>query len=334
MIAVFIVPTGLGAAIGGDAGDANPAAKLIAECCDTLITHPNVVNASDINEMTPNMLYVEGSMLDRFLQGSIDLQPVRTFNKVLVVANSPVQPGTINAVSAARATIGLDAEILELRVPLQMTAELISGRATGQVSGVKELLAAVREVDFDALAVHTPIDVPRDVALAYFREGGINPWGGVEAKASRMIAEELGKPVAHAPLENTPRDDVDLYFISDTVVAPRQAAEVVSNCYLHCVLKGLHRAPRIGPGLSCRDVDVLISPDGCWGPAHRACDARGIPVVCVRENSVAVPVANIPTRRIVVDNYLEAAGILMSMRAGVSPDAVRASFRPTHVRAT
>ena len=67
MIVVLIVPTGLGAEIGGHAGDANPVAKLLGACCDKLITHPNVVNGSDINEMPENALYVEGSILDRFL---------------------------------------------------------------------------------------------------------------------------------------------------------------------------------------------------------------------------------------------------------------------------
>jgi len=34
MNVVLIIPTGLGAEIGGHAGDANPVAKLIAKCCD------------------------------------------------------------------------------------------------------------------------------------------------------------------------------------------------------------------------------------------------------------------------------------------------------------
>ena len=45
---VHLVPTGIGAEIGGHAGDATPTAKLLASVCDTLITHPNVVNASDV----------------------------------------------------------------------------------------------------------------------------------------------------------------------------------------------------------------------------------------------------------------------------------------------
>ena len=49
--AVLLVPTGIGAEIGGHAGDATPVAKLLSKTCDTIITHPNVVNASDINEI-------------------------------------------------------------------------------------------------------------------------------------------------------------------------------------------------------------------------------------------------------------------------------------------
>ena len=79
---VFIVPTGIGAEIGGHSGDATPAAKLIASTCDKLFIHPNVVNAADINEMTNNMLYVEGSILDRFLEGQIGLEEVYN-NKIL-----------------------------------------------------------------------------------------------------------------------------------------------------------------------------------------------------------------------------------------------------------
>ena len=42
--AVLIVPTGIGASIGGYAGDALPVAHGIASVVDTLITHPNVMN--------------------------------------------------------------------------------------------------------------------------------------------------------------------------------------------------------------------------------------------------------------------------------------------------
>ena len=279
MIGVLIIPTGLGATIGGNAGDGNPVAKLIAQCCDTLITHPNVVNASDINEMTGNTLYVEGSMLDRFLRGEISLRPVKRYNRILVVANPPLSEETVNAVSAARATIGIHAEVLELSVPLQMIARTSDGVATGEISNLSNLLLDISSHKFDALAIHTPVEVERDVALNYYRNGGVNPWGGVEAKLSKLVSNAINKPVAHAPLDNIDPDDKELFLIFQERVQPRIAAEAISNCYLHSVLKGLHRAPQIGTGkdLACEDVDFLLSPYGCWGKPHQACVERGIP---------------------------------------------------------
>jgi Protein of unknown function (DUF3326) len=44
----LIVPTGIGAAMGGYAGDALPIAKAVAASCDRLITHPNVMNGAQL----------------------------------------------------------------------------------------------------------------------------------------------------------------------------------------------------------------------------------------------------------------------------------------------
>jgi hypothetical protein len=43
---LLIVPTGVGAAIGGYAGDALPIARSLAAVADNLITHPNVLNGA------------------------------------------------------------------------------------------------------------------------------------------------------------------------------------------------------------------------------------------------------------------------------------------------
>lgn len=329
MIGVLIIPTGIGASIGGHAGDANPVAKLIASCCDRLITHPNVVNASDINEMTENTLYVEGSMLDRFLEGDIELEEVRS-NKILVVANPPLSTDTINAVSAARATLGVEIEILVLNTHLNLVASIENSTATGEVLGWRELVAQVRDFKFDALAIHSPVEVSRDVALNYYRHGGINPIGGVEAKLSKLVANELNCPVAHAPMDNSNPADVDLYHVFDSAVDPRLAAEAISTCYLHSVLKGLSRAPRVGKGLSVNDVDFLLTPANCVGRPHKACLAHHIPVIAVKENKTVLN-DTMPDEFIVVENYLEAAGIIQAMKCGISPRSVRRPLANTVV---
>ena len=69
-----IVPTGIRCELGGYAGDATPATNLLATAADFVVTHPNAVNASDINELAPNVLYVEGYSLDEFLSGRLGLR--------------------------------------------------------------------------------------------------------------------------------------------------------------------------------------------------------------------------------------------------------------------
>lgn len=79
----MIVPTGVGASIGGYAGDALPVARTLSSVVDCLISHPNVLNAAMLYWPMPNVLYVEGHALDQFAEGSWALQPVHQ-NKVLV----------------------------------------------------------------------------------------------------------------------------------------------------------------------------------------------------------------------------------------------------------
>lgn len=330
MIVVNVVPTGLGAEIGGFAGDATPASNLLASVCDTLITHPNVVNASDINEMSANTLYVEGSMLDDFLEGRHSLQRVKR-NRVLVAVNPPLKPETVNAVSAARATLGLDARIVVLTTPLRMVAtKNPDGTACGTLEGHTELVDQLHDKDFDALAIASQIEVPKDVALDYFRNGGVNPWGGVEAKLSKVLGRAFGRPVAHAPIENGSLDFKDYDFISD----PREAAELVSVCYLHCVLKGLHKAPQISlfGDVRLSDVGCMVSADSGIGRPHRACMRKGIPLIIVQGNkTVLMCGCDYPKGTLFAANYFEAAGMIAAMNAGICLDSIRRPLQPTEI---
>ncbi|HDY89185.1 MAG TPA: DUF3326 domain-containing protein [bacterium] len=328
MNAVMIIPTGIGCEIGGHAGDATPAARLLGSVCDKLILHPNVVNASDINEMPENALYVEGSVLDRFLEGKLELQEVKQ-NKILVVVNKPILAETINAVSATRATLGIDAKMVELNTPLKMIGKISTeGIAGGDVFGWKELLEQVSKYEFDALAIASLIEVKKSVSMYYYQNGGINPWGGVEAKASKLIANKLNKPIAHAPIQSEDDKESDKAGEWDFITDPRIASEIISKCYLHCVLKGLHKAPRIGKGLSIEDVDVMVSPVGCWGRPHYACIEAGIPIIVVKENTCVLnkePTDDV----IIVENYLEAAGVVSAMKAGITIESVRRPLKKT-----
>jgi hypothetical protein len=274
--------------------------------------------------MPPNSLYVEGSQLNRFLQGKVYLQRVHA-NKVLVAVNK-ADYQSINAVSAARATIGLDAEIVELRTPLKLIAKMKDGMATGDVLNWKELVEQVKEHEFDALGLATPITVDKETLANYFKHGGVNPVGGVEAVASKLIADALDKPVAHGPVEYALKGFTE-------VVDPRMAVEIITENFVHCILKGLHKAPRINyeRGMGVKDVGCMVSPYGCFGVPHQACLDANIPVIVVRENKSCLNYPEHP-KFIYVENYLEAAGMLMAMQAGVHPSSVRRPLKPTVVK--
>jgi len=228
--AVLLVPTGIGADIGGHAGDATPVAQLLASVCDTLVTHPNVVNASDINEIPGNGLYVEGSVICRLLMGTAGLQPVRS-NRVLVLMNSHTDrlfhTLTVNSVNAARASYGLICpRVIELEPPLIMISEYTpSSRAAGRVEDlghVLELLDRHRN-EYDAVAISSVITVPTNYHGDYFNSGGsmVNPWGGVESMLTHTISSIYDVPSAHSPmLESQEVLDADT-----GIVDPRMAAE-------------------------------------------------------------------------------------------------------------
>ena len=89
------------------------------------------------------------------------------------------------------------------------------------------------------------------------------------------------------------------------------------------VLKGLARAPRpvrnVSGHISVADVDVLVSPM-CWGRPHEECDARGIPVLLVEENTTITEAP--PSKGKRVANYLEAAGWLTAFGIGIQDTSV------------
>lgn len=348
--AVFLVPTGIGSDIGGHAGDSTPAARVLAEACDRLITHPNVVNASDLNEMPENALYVEGSAITRLMMGTAGLQPVRS-NRVLMVMDEHeiemFSNDTINAVSAARATYGLDvSKVVKLDPPLRMTGVFSeSGRAVGEVEGLDRLRIVLDENrgDFDAVAIASVIQVDQGYHEEYFHCDGamINPWGGVEAMLTHALSMLYEIPTAHSPmLENLEVANFDLGRVD-----PRLAAEAVSLTFVQCMMKGLQRSPRIvtdpdamrEPGLiTSADISCLVIPDKCVGLPTLAALEQGIPVIAVRENTNlmrndlrALPWA--AGQLHMVDNYWEAVGVMTALKAGITPESLRRPLAATNV---
>ena len=338
---VMLVPTGIGAEIGGHAGDATPAATLLASVCDALVTHPNVLNASDLIQVPPNALYVEGSVISRLLMGTVGLRRVRA-NRLLVVIQDHhdrlFKSAAYNAVNAARATYGLQVcDIVEVDPAFRMVAEhTASGTAAGEVHGLDYLWSALDRYsgEYDAVAINSVIEVPSHFHWDYYKLMGamVNPWGGVEAMLTHAVSSRYGVPAAHSPMfESREIADMDL-----GVVDSRMAAETVSLTFLQSILRGLQYAPRLSPiseagpatALTAGDIACVVMPDGCLGIPTIAALEQGILVVGVKENRNIMrnDLSALPWKSgqyIQVDNYWEAAGLLAALRVGLDPGSVR-----------
>jgi hypothetical protein len=349
--AVLCIPTGVGAVLGGHSGDGGALSRLIAGACDKLITHPNVVNAADINELPENGLYVEGSVISRLLMGSVALQETR-LNRLLMILDeheeSFIHELSINAVSAARAALGIECSTVKMMRDRAIMRAFYthSGRAAGQIEHFERLCRVIEDnrADIDAVAVSSLINVPTHYHSDYFKKSAaemVNPWGGVEAMLTHALSLIYDIPTAHSPMM-TSKEIMDLDV---GIVDPRKSAEAISNTYLHCILKGLRNSPAIikndtGNGLSglinVTDVSCLIIPDGCVGLPTLAALEQGIPVIAVRENKNCMQnsLEDLPFesgKLFIVDNYLEAVGVMTAIRSGVSLGSVRRPIAETKV---
>ena len=349
----MIVPTGIGCDIGGHAGDATPAARLLASVCDTLITHPNVVNASDINEMTDNTLYVEGSVLTKVLMGKAGLQKVRSNRILALVERNEFSEYAVNSINAARATLGINCDI-KLFIPslLKMSAHYSeSTSAVGKIQNLNYFLSMVMRQeyptggigDYNALAITSRIDVPHGTSRDYFnsRQGMIiTPWGGVESMLTHAISQATLMPSAHAPMLESEEVRLEDYGVVDA----RMAAEVVSQSFLHCVLKGLHKSPQIVTDfqyflargiISVEDISCLVIPDGCLGLPTLAAAAQGIPIIAVTENKNIMKndLSSLPFRKgklFYASTYAEAAGLATALKNGITPASTSRPLASIH----
>jgi hypothetical protein len=348
---VLLIPTGIGAELGGHSGDGGPVARLFSAICDNLITHPNVVNAADINELPENALYVEGSIITRLLMGTVGLQKVRS-NRVLLLIDKHhdklFHEAAINSASAARAAFGLDCPLV-----IKMDDKILmrslyskSGRAVGRIEFIEKILTVLEKYksQYDAVALSSLIEVPGHFHEDYFNDtmaGMVNPWGGVEAMLTHTISSLMDIPSAHSPMMNSK----EVLNLDVGVVDPRKSAEAVSTTYLHCVLKGLHKSPQImkypfeknnSELLTISDISCLVIPYGCIGLPTLAALEQGIPVIAVKENKNRMEnkIEELPFtsgKLFIVNNYLEAAGLLGAIRAGIAPETLRRPLSYTTV---
>lgn len=340
---LLIVPTGIGAKIGGYAGDALPVARACAQVCDRLITHPNVLNGAQLYWPMANVLYVEGYGLDQFAAGNWDLQTVHQ-NRIGVVLDAAIEPELrdrhLQAVDAARATLGLTITgIATTDQPLGVTLNTAaSGASWGTIAHPDSLLRAAEQLITQACATAIAVvarfpDEMDAQALSDYRHGsGVDHLAGAEAVISHLIVRQFQVPCAHAPALSPLPVDPD--------VAPRSAAEELGYTFLPCVLAGLSRAPQFvsrHPQLTTaligsEQVDAVILPArACGGSAALSLSDRLVIAVEENQTAVSVPPEPLGIKALTVQSYWEAIGVLAAYRAGLDPQMLRPAIAPlTH----
>ena len=330
---ILIIPIGIGAAIGGYAGDALPVARIISQVCDRLITHPNVMNGAILYWNIPNAFYVEGYGLDKFAAGEWGLRPVRS-NRVGLLLDQGIEPELmlrhLQVADAARATLGLNiTNHVITDAPLNVELRTSpSGTSWGTIGNPDSLLRAAEKliVQEKAQAIAVVTRFPDDMdetALQNYRQGqGVDPLAGAEAVISHLLVRTFKIPCAHAPaLSPAP---------TATNLSPRAAAEELGYTFLPCVLVGLSNAPQfiintesykpLSTDLWADQVDALIIPDtSCGSSALLSLSQSQCQIITVTENKtllqVSAPMLKIPSLQ--VNSYLEAVGVLVAHKAGI-----------------
>lgn len=330
---VSIIPTGVGCSIGGFAGDAAPATRVLSAATDYLITNPNAVNASDFIRLDDNVVYTEGYCIDLFSRGLVNLYlPYANRVGVILERSSDARLDVaFNVINAVRAVHGVEIEHCVITDSLvgSRSCRNGSGAFVGTVDHPEVLAAACRALlheGVDAIAVTTNVqDLPRADYALHFAGQTPNPVGGIEAIISHSIVNRFRVPAAHAPLINM--KDLPL---ESAVVDARAAGEMTSPSGLACVLLGLARAPQIVPRPGRRSRDILnlnnllavVAPASCLGGipalfAHRA----GIPVIAVagNESLLEITAEQMHLKGVVpAASYAEAAGLLLALRHGLA----------------
>lgn len=294
-LGAFIVPTGIGASIGGYAGDASTYARKFSKK-SKLIVNPNVVNAGVFSGINDNMYYIEGYSLDEFFKGNLNFQPSEN-NKIGVVFDKAIPQEVlnihINTIGAVKTVYGVDVigyEITKSNVGVEFYIDE-NEISTGGVKNIETIYEAVEKLikkGAQAVAIVCLFEDPEDDNLDYQNGAGVDPVGGVEGIISHCVSQKFQIPCAHSPA-------FEDFSISTDIVNPKAASEYITPTFLPCVLLGLQNAPMLvkNGGISIDNLDYLTMPFNSLGatPVFEALK-RNIKVFAVKENSTKLDVTN------------------------------------------
>jgi hypothetical protein len=284
-------------------------------------------------------LYVEGHSLDSFLLGRLGLRPTvgNRIGTFIDPTGAEYSDDVVHALNAAKAVAGISCDTLVmLDAPVGARIEWTgSGSASGLLEspdvvldGVTRLLDAGCEAVGGVSVIH---GVSHEMHERHLRGEIPNPSGAIEAILTHLVSKVFRVPCAHAPLPYYQK------MKERSTTNPRASAELISTPHYFSVLKGLARAPRLvalddldHPPAGCLTVNyvgAIVAPATALGglPALAA-ELHGIPLIAVRENAtiLSMTAERLGMRNVIeVGSYLEAAGVVLALKSGLSLESLR-----------
>ncbi len=293
------IPTGIGADIGGYAGDFGYIARRFSRYFHCIV-NPNAVNGGILSAINSDMSYLEGYLFDEFFRGNIGIQPLKPYetNSVGVIIDCAIPKNIINVhintLNALKMVQGINVSGIEYtKKPVGVNIEIENGISSGSLDNPDELILCAEKLiknGADTIA-----------AVCYFNEdsedenysngSGIDPVGGIEAVISHIITKNFLIPSAHSPAFF----DVD---ISEKIENAKVSSEMISSTYLPCIMQGLSIAPKIikksdenfNNSITYKNVEYLIVPYDALGSCAVLSSLENDVKIITVENKTALDV--------------------------------------------
>ena len=329
-ISCLIIPTGIGAAFGGYAGDANPIAKLLASQCDYLLTHPNVVNGAVLSDPPSNLIYIEGFLLDQFLLGNIGINSIKQ-NKIGVIFDKAISEERleyeVNVLNALRAFYGSEIiswTITEKSLNINPSINLY-GFSEGKIENLDSLLESankLKEKGVTAIAICCAIP-DLELNSGYALGSGIDPIGGIESIISRSVSAYTGLVSAHAPVL------IGSEKTNYKKISPLSAAEYIAPTFLPSVISGLRFAPEITSNqqskISNRLTSAFVPYNAFGSPGVFSMNEVFKNVILIEENKTCLDInpkhLNIDFKT--VKKYIDLVDLKKIEKAGIDPGVLK-----------
>ena len=305
-IIAISIPTGIGADIGGYAGDFGHIAREFAQDFHVVI-NPNAVNGGILSAINYDMSYLEGYLFDEFLKGKISITPKKPYetNKIGIIFDCAIPKDIINVhlntINALEMVQGIKTVATEYTFkPVGVQIEIENGISVGKLKNSDTLLESAQKlIQKGAQAIAVVCYFGEDGEDENYSSGnGIDPIGGIEAIISHLIAREFQTPVAHAPAFC----NID---ISTKIENPKVSSELISSTYLPCIMQGLSIAPKISKKsgmITYKDVEYLIVPNDALGsPAVLSSYKNDVKIITVKNKTVL----DVTSSRLNIKPYME-----------------------------